>query len=217
MILPQMEQSPLFNAINFSYQYSPWGTGDVFGVPVNSTVAAVALSAYVCRRTASNTPKAADTGREFQHQYSLLQLRGHAGVTVQPGCLYPACTCNVVDAMEGAMYSFGAVKMAGFTDGLSNTLLLGEVAGAGLDWFAAWMYGVQRVASAGINRPWLNAPGMCLLDPDQNVPQSGRQSVLGFGSYHPGGANFAFGDGSVKFLKDTTDLRVLSAGDASRW
>ncbi len=28
-------------------------------------------------------------------------------------------------------------------------------------------------------------------------------------SYHPGGANCLFGDGSVKFLKDSTDIRVL--------
>jgi prepilin-type processing-associated H-X9-DG protein len=30
-------------------------------------------------------------------------------------------------------------------------------------------------------------------------------------SYHPGGANCGFGDGSVKFLKATTSLVVLRA------
>lgn len=109
------------------------------------------------------------------------------------------------------MYEFGAVKVNEIGDGLSNTLMLGEVAGAGGDWFAGWTSTVQRVASAGINRPWPNPPGMCFAYPYQNVPQSGPQAQISFGSYHPGGANLAFGDGSVKFLKDTTDLRVLSA------
>ena len=65
--------------------------------------------------------------------------------------------------------------------------------------------------SAGINHPWPNLPGMCMVAPNNNSPQCGPNSMLGFGSYHPGGANFVFGDGSVKFLKSTTDLGVLSA------
>jgi prepilin-type processing-associated H-X9-DG protein len=33
-------------------------------------------------------------------------------------------------------------------------------------------------------------------------------AVGGFSSRHPGGANFAFGDGSVRFLKSTISPRV---------
>jgi prepilin-type processing-associated H-X9-DG protein len=32
-----------------------------------------------------------------------------------------------------------------------------------------------------------------------------------FGSFHPGGVNFAYGDGSVKFLNDSLDVNAYLA------
>jgi prepilin-type processing-associated H-X9-DG protein len=46
--------------------------------------------------------------------------------------------------------------------------------------------------------------------PVGSVPvRNGR--LCAFGSLHPGGANFAFADGSVRFLSDRIDLATLQA------
>ena len=37
------------------------------------------------------------------------------------------------------------------------------------------------------------------------------QGVYGLSSYHPGGCNVMFGDGSVRFLKDSVSLPTLWA------
>ena len=49
------------------------------------------------------------------------------------------------------------------------------------------------------------------VDPYINVGGNPKAplAVGGFGSDHPGGANFAFGDGSVRMLSDDLDLKVL--------
>jgi prepilin-type processing-associated H-X9-DG protein len=70
-------------------------------------------------------------------------------------------------------------------DGTSNTIMAGEVAGD----FKPWGYPANwRDPALGINR-----------------------SPEGFGGPSPGGANFLFMDGSVRFLKNSIDPHVLKS------
>ncbi len=78
-----------------------------------------------------------------------------------------------------------ARKLNEIPDGTSKTIHFGE---AGAE-FKPWGHPTNwRDPALGINR----APG-------------------GFGSPFPGGANFAFVDGSVRFIKDSVDPKVLRA------
>ena len=78
-----------------------------------------------------------------------------------------------------------ARKLYEISDGISNTILAGE---AGAE-FKPWGHPANwRDPAKGINR-----------------------STEGFGSPFPGGANFVFADGSVKFLKNTIDPKVFRA------
>ncbi len=221
MMLPQLEQGPLYNAINFTYQYSPYGQSDVAGVPVNSTAAGALVGVFVCPSDRMGTPGISGYGAGRSGVIVPdSNYMANAGTQIVLGNTWGASSGagpTPAGSDDGAMTEYHAVKLSEFGDGTSNTILLGEWGRGPLgvgngDWLATGGDGVQRVTSAGINRRYAEPLPFAARMPEvANTPQQGTQSNIGFGSYHPGGANFAFADGSVKFLKETTDLRVLSA------
>jgi prepilin-type N-terminal cleavage/methylation domain-containing protein/prepilin-type processing-associated H-X9-DG protein len=220
LMLPQIEQEPLYQAVNFSYLYSPWGFGDTQRYPLNTTVAMTFVSVFACPSDRMGV-LGAEGGRGAEGTSIVIPDSNYvasAGTKVVPGNNWNGLTAPcTAGADDGAMYEFRAVRLSEFRDGTSSTFLLGEFGrgpdGVGMgDWFAGWDSVVQRLASAGINRSYAAPfPFADRMPAFSNPPLQGPQSSLGFGSYHPGGANFAFADGSVKLVKETTDLRVLAA------
>jgi prepilin-type N-terminal cleavage/methylation domain-containing protein/prepilin-type processing-associated H-X9-DG protein len=103
------------------------------------------------------------------------------------------------------------IRMAHFRDGPTNTIVIGEQsyedAGPGNNNFGlgyAWAHSVEACASAGIPINARNPNGTAYAKNDW-------QNKNGFRSQHPGGAHFAFADGSVKFLSNHLALGIYRA------
>jgi len=100
---------------------------------------------------------------------------------------------------------YGA-RLAEFTDGTSNTILMGEILPSCGDitrggWIQNWNF---VATTARIN---FNTCGKRGVDDNANNCNAFNnwQTSQGFKSDHAGGANFVFGDGSVQFLPESID------------
>ncbi|MDR1958474.1 MAG: DUF1559 domain-containing protein [Planctomycetaceae bacterium] len=109
------------------------------------------------------------------------------------------CPLGTVFKSNGAFYHNSSLGMQAFTDGLSNTLFIGE-----------------RTSLAG-RSTWVGMPAgdgcfpTLVVGTTHDTFGKRNGSAHGFSSEHPGGANFTRGDGSVHFLSDTISQTVLEA------
>ena len=155
--------------------------------------------------------------------YGMSSYGGNAGTrSVDPGA--PPAFPGI--SRDGIFFIDSCVSLAGVTDGSSNTLLFGErchrdpefdrrqpVVQPGTDCIAnlgKWGF----VAGAGGAMANLTLHTAAPIN--YRVPPGGDRStvdnrVCAFGSGHPGGANFVFADGSVRFLSDRAALPTLRA------
>jgi prepilin-type N-terminal cleavage/methylation domain-containing protein/prepilin-type processing-associated H-X9-DG protein len=214
------EQANVYNAVNFNV--------NMF-TPQNSTVSAMGQSVLWCPSdpvitglqynypagqvmstslTMYYSSYAANTGTWFQW-YGLTYGSVAALPACQFGTGYPDTQTN------GVMFMLSSVPLAGVTDGTSNTLLASERAHGRFpatdlycwNWWTSGNYGDTLFTSFYPINPFNKIPDFCCLDsgPDAYVASAA--------SFHPGGANFAFCDGSVKFLKDSiSSWQIQSTG-----
>ena len=154
--------------------------------------------------------------------YGMSSYGGNAGKrSAQPGGppAFPRLS------RDGIFFIGSWVRVADVRDGTSSTLLFGErhhrdpdfdrltpIVMPGTSLMAGlgkWGYVANAGASAQVS---LSTP----VGINYRVPPGGDSSAVedracAFGSGHPGGANFGFADGSVRFLRDGTSVPTLQA------
>jgi prepilin-type N-terminal cleavage/methylation domain-containing protein/prepilin-type processing-associated H-X9-DG protein len=232
-ILPYIEQTNLYNAVNFHFSAGSVNGNLQFGVlpgAVQFTAFSTVVSTYVCPSDSRLLPS--DTVPYVQGTaYTPGSYASNVGTldTVHGN------VCPRYNESDGAFSRDWVYTTAAITDGTSNTIFLGEASRFKNDpeiYFNYWnrvawvnsvvgLTGTTRTMGFATTAPRLNA-NLRIPDPPTVTPSTAwlvvgstgdasRAGQFGFRSQHPGGANFLFGDGSVKFLKNSIALPIYRA------
>ena len=226
-IMPYVEGQSNFNQANFF-----WRESDV----ANATLASTGSSVLWCPSDATvsqgvpidpedwNGVPATTNLKVYYTSYGGCQGLWSLSVLPTNGTPTGSAYGPRLGNMNGIVFASSTTRISDVTDGTSNTVLFAErphgkipttiVTGENGTWqnyYHWWHSGYYTDAMCEsyypINSQFKGLPF---------IPGSTDEDwVMTVGSFHPGGANVSFADGSVKFLKDTIDSVKFNQTDGS--
>ena len=225
MLLPQIEQAPIYAAINVNLP--TW-------VVENQTITQVALNVFTCPTAnnpdstctmvgANGQPLPVANTKFARSNYQYNQGWNDSGIPANVSQEDSVRGCN------GPIFRNSRVTYAGVTDGLSNTVFAGEKTPYLAD--ASWVgtipgyrhFAYNAFASAGTGGLGVNydypssilsvhsGPSLYESPVVIHPPNSPLGHTDEMYSLHPGGGNVLMGDGSVRFIKSSINLLAWQA------
>lgn len=214
-ILPYIEQGSLYEAVQ-----GPDGMGNEMG-DQNSGKPLVVRESIVSVFWCPSQPDVSNGTQKNGYQPS--NYNGNMGTRIGNGndnciCTGVATPAEMRTAAWGCMNGNGVFYVESRTrfrdviDGLSNTIFVSEVPDSGGDVLGGFGAGCDRRAifATGADGNPPNEMTEYLIAAEGNDPINGGAEEAS-GSWHVGGATFAMGDGSVRFLSENMDMKTYQA------
>jgi prepilin-type processing-associated H-X9-DG protein len=201
-LLPFIEQQALASQYHWEADYGDW---------VNQPVVSTQLPLLQC--------PSAEPNRVVMDELGFTD--GRVGACTDYACVYRVDSSladlgliNPVANYNGILVLNQMVRVAEVLDGVSQTILMTEDAGRPKVWRQGqqvpipdmaggpWSSRYNRIVVKGSSADGSVQPGPCAMN------CTNEDQVY---SFHPGGANAVFADGSVHFLRASMDIRTLAA------
>jgi prepilin-type N-terminal cleavage/methylation domain-containing protein len=203
-LLGQLDQSPIFNAINFDLPITDVGS---------ATARQAVLASFLCPSSIGSGPFNPSTQFTFtidQVWHIMAAVPLAAGQYVASAG--PSADNEIPTPGDGVFFRNSRIGLRDITDGSSQTLLVGERSRDVAD--ATWvgvMPGIVVCATQGWPNPGCAPASAAVLG--TTGPNVGplRVGAANFASLHARGSHFLLGDGSARFLKLSIDARVRAA------
>jgi prepilin-type N-terminal cleavage/methylation domain-containing protein/prepilin-type processing-associated H-X9-DG protein len=198
LILPFVEQLPLAESVGVTDRALHLVVTDAATDPVLDTALKTVISGYRCPSDTADdlvvgqdtaSERVFDDGASNNYAVPAANYVGSLGLYNAPG--------NI--ANNGVLYGDEAVGFRDIEDGTSNVFAVGE------RYNECWTGPGTWLGAKGLTN---DASGIYFTVANVESPLNAADPTLcrnGFASYHPGGAQFLFCDGSVHFISETIE------------